>query len=113
MYKCVILVRMDLKMSRGKVVAQAGHGIVSAVMNSSREKLHEWMECGEKIVTLKVNNMKTMQTIHDIAIRKNVYSHIVTDAGHTEVAPGTQTICVIGPDIDTKIDKLTGQLKLF
>jgi len=113
MYKCAILVRSDLKMSKGKVIAQSGHAIVNTMCNSSQSKINSWMECGETIVTLKINNIKTMQTIYEIAQRKNVYSHIVTDAGHTEIAPGTQTVCVLGPDTETKINKLISQLKLY
>jgi len=37
----------------------------------------------------------------------------VTDAGHTQIAPGTMTCISIGPAPEEKIDKITGDLKLL
>ena len=37
----------------------------------------------------------------------------VTDAGHTQIAPGTTTCISIGPAPEEKIDKITGDLKLL
>ena len=34
MYKLAIIVRSDLKMSKGKIVAQAGHAVVEATLNA-------------------------------------------------------------------------------
>jgi peptidyl-tRNA hydrolase len=49
----------------------------------------------------------------DIATRKKVQNGFVIDAGLTELKEGTITIGYVGPDYDNKIDKLTGQLKLY
>ena len=49
----------------------------------------------------------------EIAGRKKVHNGIVIDAGKTEVSSGTKTVGYVGPDYDTKIDKLVGQLKLY
>ncbi len=40
-YKQVLVVRADLKMSRGKIAAQAGHAAVSAA-EETRKKRPEW-----------------------------------------------------------------------
>ena len=37
----------------------------------------------------------------------------VTDAGHTQIAPGTITCLSIGPAPEENIDKITGDLKLL
>ena len=49
----------------------------------------------------------------EIAARKKVHNGVVVDAGLTEVSPGTKTVGYVGPDYDTKIDKLVCQLKLY
>ena len=74
---------------------------------------YKWQADGEKIVILKVPNEKTLDTIIEIANRKNVQQGVVVDAGLTEVMPGTKTVGYVGPDYDNKIDKLVGQLKLY
>ena len=113
-YKLAILVREDIKMSKGKVLAQVSHAIVNATIKSYNKTIfNRWRSNGEKIVVLKVSNEKTLDTIINIAIRKNIEKGIVIDEGLTEVKPGTKTVAFVGPDNETKIDKLVGQLKLY
>tara|TARA_B100002019_G_C21153080_1_gene539267 strand:+ start:133 stop:483 length:351 start_codon:yes stop_codon:yes gene_type:complete len=114
-YKLAILVRSDLKMSRGKVLAQTGHAMVEATVKAYAETtiFYKWKADGEKIVALKVPNEKTLDTIIEIANRKNIKNGIVVDAGLTEVVPGSKTVGYVGPDTEVKIDKLVSQLKLY
>ena len=37
----------------------------------------------------------------------------VTDAGHTQIAPGTTTCISVGPAPENLIDKVTGELSLL
>ena len=37
MYKCILLIRNDIKMSKGKVIVQCGHAIVN-MMNDINKK---------------------------------------------------------------------------
>ena len=112
-YKCVVLVRKDLNMSKGKTCAQTAHGTISMCADcSQKEKFIRWRTQGEPVIVLYVSNKSAMDSICSIALRKKVYVHQVIDAGHTEVAPGTNTVSILGPDNLTKIEKLTKQLKL-
>ena len=110
-----ILVRSDIKMSKGKVLAQVSHAVVDATVKAYARStiFYKWQQDGEKIVVLKVPNEKTLDTIMEIAGRKKVHNGIVIDAGLTEISSGTKTVGYVGPDYDTKIDKLVGQLKLY
>lgn len=110
---CALLVRKDLKMSKGKIVAQCGHAMVYSILNTSKEKLHLWQDCGEKIVSLSVKDEKTMDYIYNISQKNKIVSHIVVDAGRTQVLPNTRTVCVIGPDTENKIKNLVKDLKLL
>ena len=114
-FKMCVLVRDDLKMSKGKVLAQVSHTIVDATVKAYTQShnFFKWKADGEKIVILKVPNEKTLMYIMNIAERKGVNSGYTVDAGLTEVAPGTKTVGFVGPDRDEKVDKLTGQLKLY
>ena len=110
-----VLVRDDLKMSKGKVLAQVSHTIVDAAVKAYTQSqlFFKWRADGEKIVILKVPNEKTLMYIMNIAERKGVNCGYTVDAGLTEVLPGTKTVGFVGPDRDEKVDKLTGQLKLY
>ena len=113
-YKLAIIVRNDLGMSKGKIIAQTGHAMVDAIVKASRTNIIErWRKCGETIIALKVNNEKTLMNILNIARKKKVAYGYIVDEGRTEVPPCTTTLGYVGPDIDDKIDKLVGQLKLL
>ena len=113
--KQVIVVRTDLDMGKGKIAAQVGHACVLGaehVRKSNPEWFSEWWTGQEKIV-LKVTNLKELEQVKQDAIEFDVPWSEVTDAGHTQIAPGTTTCISIGPAPEEKIDKITGDLKLL
>ena len=113
--KQVIIVRTDLEMGKGKIAAQVGHACVLGaehVRKSNPEWFSEWWVGQEKVV-LKVANLKELEQVKQDAIELNVPWSEVTDAGHTQIAPGTTTCISIGPAPDESIDKITGDLKLL
>jgi PTH2 family peptidyl-tRNA hydrolase len=111
-YKLVLIVRNDLKMSKGKIAAQVGHTVVDATIAAIENgKLCKWQKDGETIIALKVENEKTLNAILEIATRKKISNGRVFDSGRTEVVHGTCTVGFVGPDRVDKIDKLTCQLK--
>ena len=113
--KQVIVVRTDLDMGKGKIAAQVGHACVLGaehVRKSNPEWFSEWWTGQEKIV-LKAANLKELEQVKQDAIEFDVPWSEVTDAGHTQIAPGTTTCISIGPAPEEKIDKITGDLKLL
>jgi len=61
----------------------------------------------------KVLNLKELEHVKQDAIEFGLPWSEVTDAGHTQIAPGTVTCISIGPASEEKIDKITGDLKLL
>ena len=113
--KQVIVVRTDLDMGKGKIASQVGHACVLGaehVRRSDPEWFSEWWVGQEKVV-LKVANLKELEQVKQDAIELNVPWSEVTDAGHTQIAPGTTTCISIGPAPEESIDKITGDLKLL
>ena len=51
--------------------------------------------------------------IRDSARDVGLTNSLITDAGLTEVPPGTVTCLGIGPATETKINEITGKLSLF
>jgi len=113
--KQVIVVRTDLEMGKGKIAAQVGHACVLGAENvrkSNPEWFDKWWLGQEKIV-LKVSGPKELEEIKKHAIDLDLPWSEVTDAGHTQIAPGTTTCISLGPGPEEKINKVTGDLKLL
>jgi PTH2 family peptidyl-tRNA hydrolase len=112
-YKQVILVRADLKMSKGKACAQCAHASVEASLKAQKRKellFKAWTNRGAKKVVLKE---KDLFKFKDSAERSNIITALISDAGHTELLPGTKTTLAIGPDEEEKINKITKDLKPY
>ena len=111
--KQIILVRKDLKLSKGKLAAQCSHASVEAVLNSEKSKVDSWRTQGMKKVILEVATEKDLFTFKENAKKMKLKCALITDAGKTEIEPGTITCLAIGPDDEKVIDKLTGHLKML
>lgn len=114
-YKLVILVRSDLNMSPGKIVAQTAHATVDATIKSytGTTNFWKWKNNGETIVALKVQSKSQLLSLIKKSKKNNIKSGCVIDYGLTEIEPNTITVGFIGPDLCSNIDKITGQLSLL
>ena len=110
--KQVILVRQDLKLPKGKAMAQVAHASVSALIKSHKDDINKWQSQGQKKVVLKVNDKEELLLYKMKAEDAGLITALVEDAGRTVLEPGTITCLGIGPDKEEKIDKITGKLKL-
>ncbi len=118
-YKQVIVVRSDLKMSKGKLAVQVAHASVTCVVEAVKrggeweEWLWKWVAEGQKKVVVKVGSLEELRRIYEKALRENMPSSFIVDAGKTELEPGTPTCVGIGPAPASRVDKITGMLSLL
>lgn len=114
--KQVIVVRADLKMSKGKIVAQAGHAAVSASEEARKGRPNcwkAWMTEGQCKIAVKVESERELLELYKKAKKLKLPSTLISDRGLTELPPGTLTCLGIGPAPSQKIDKVTVKLTLF
>jgi PTH2 family peptidyl-tRNA hydrolase len=104
---------MDLKMPKGKLAVQVGHASVEAVLNSRKDVVDKWASEGMKKIVLKVKDDKEMMDFFRKAKEAGFATGLIKDAGRTFLEPGTMTCLAIGPDIEEKIDTVTGKLKIL
>lgn len=115
-YKQVIVVRTDLKMSKGKTCAQVAHaslGAAEKTMEYDPDWYREWKMAGQKKVVVKVVGQRELYELYEQAKGLRISCFIVNDAGLTELPPGTTTTLGIGPAHEDKVDRVTGDLKLL
>jgi PTH2 family peptidyl-tRNA hydrolase len=111
--KQAIAVRTDLGMGTGKVAAQVAHASLQAYENADDDAGREWRTGGAKKIVLKASGETQLHELADAARRERLPHALVTDAGHTQVEPGTVTALAVGPGPENIVDKVTGDLSLY
>ena len=127
--KQVIVIRRDLRMRRGKEIAQGAHastawladrviqgmtpdGTVDHVALSAAERA--WLESSFRKVTVKVGSEEELMAVYGKAAEAGLVVHLVTDRGLTEFGGiPTRTCLAVGPDYDDLVDPVTGDLELY
>jgi len=119
--KQVIVIRKDLKMRRGKEIAQGSHASIAFLTRriqaesfSLSEAETDWLNGSFAKITLQVNSEEELLSVYDQALEAGLEVHLVTDSGLTEFdGIPTKTCLAIGPDYSEKIDLITKNLKLY
>ena len=111
-----LVARKDLKLSTGKLAVQCAHAATSctiiAIKNEKR-LFERWKNNGARKICLQVDDLPSLQMIAGQAQASNLITHIVKDAGHTEIPPGTITVLGIGPGPRRSIDAIVQNLKPY
>ena len=115
-FKQVIVVRTDLKMSRGKIAAQTGHAAVSAA-EEARKKCSDWWKAwiaeGQCKIAVRAESEQELLELEEKAKQSKLPTALIVDRGLTELPPDTMTCLGIGPAPSTQIDAITGKLPLL
>lgn len=117
--KQVIVMRNDLNMRKGKMIAQGAHAscafLISRHLRGTLSNLEwQWIEEGQKKICVRVDSEVELLEIERRSRAAGLTCHLITDAGHTEFnGVPTKTCLAIGPDTGSNIDAITGHLKLL
>ncbi len=133
--KQTIVVRKDLNMRKGKIGSQVGHASHLSLINLMRKMyvtddngnetiilqmeygkdsyIGKWLEGEEyKKICLGCDSENELIHLYDVALSLGIPTIMVTDNGLTEFnGVKTNTCIVLGPFLDTEIDKVTSHLK--
>jgi PTH2 family peptidyl-tRNA hydrolase len=123
--KQVIVMRHDLKMRRGKQIAQGAHASMAFLTRRLQSRAsvsiddfspneQTWIMGSFAKVCVRCNSEDELMAIHDKAGEMGLEVHLITDSGRTEFhGQPTRTCLAIGPDDASKIDQVTGYLELL
>lgn len=124
--KQVIVIRKDLNMRKGKMVAQGAHASMGAIFSIANkeyfslhvpiltEAMRSWIYGKFTKVCVSVDSEQELVDLYNQAKTAGLISCLIEDAGLTEFGGvPTKTALAIGPDQSEKIDVITGHLKLL
>ena len=117
--KQVIVIRKDLNMRKGKMVAQGAHASVLATLQTFKKPnqkriFEQWFDEGMTKICVSVDSEEELVALYNKVSSYKIPVSIVTDAGRTEFnGEPTVTCLAIGPWKSEEIDKFTGDLKLL
>nr|ODN92586.1 peptidyl-tRNA hydrolase [Cryptococcus depauperatus CBS 7841] len=125
--KLVLVVNDELKMTKGKIAAQAGHATLACAMTlkdanpkvrlSASQIVQSLADArvssGQPKIALQGASTEELETLAAQARSINLCARIIRDAGRTQVASGSKTIVGIGPGPAKLVNTITGKLKLL
>jgi PTH2 family peptidyl-tRNA hydrolase len=124
-HKQVIVMRKDLNMRKGKLVAQGAHASMGAILSLCKrdgnrlvlemdERVEPWLTGRFKKICVYVNTEQELLDLHQQALLSGVITSLIKDAGLTEFGGvPTHTAVAIGPDREDRIDDLCKHLPLY
>lgn len=124
-FKQVIVIRKDLNMRKGKMVAQGAHASMAAILNLARRegndliipldaRIEPWLTGRFTKICVSVNSEAELLAIHEKASASGLVASLILDAGLTEFGGiPTHTAVAVGPDAAAKVDLITAHLPLL
>lgn len=133
--KQVIVMRKDLNMRKGKMVAQGAHASLKVFFDLARSKIRfgntikytisfpegaaglemdAWVEGIFTKITCSVNSEEELLAVYNSALEQKIPCSLIQDVGKTEFnGVSTYTCCAIGPANIEAVNKITGHLPLL
>jgi peptidyl-tRNA hydrolase, PTH2 family len=124
-HKQVIVLRKDLNMRKGKMIAQGAHASMRAILGLGHqegasfvipldERLAPWLLGRFKKICVSVNSEAELLALHEKARAAGLITSLIQDAGLTEFGGvPTYTSVAVGPDRSDRVDAITGELPLL
>ena len=126
-----IVMRTDLKMRKGKMIAQGAHASMKAVLDSGSWKdgvlslplsevgeeetaMDLWLFGLFTKVCVRVESEEQLDEVYTKAKEAGLICALIVDAGKTEFnGVPTKTCCAIGPCYPSQVKDIVGALKLL
>jgi PTH2 family peptidyl-tRNA hydrolase len=121
--KQVIVMRKDLGMRKGKMIAQGAHASLKVIVDHMRAEtftieptpaMTAWLTGRFTKVCVGVASEAALDEVVARARAANVPVALIVDAGKTEFhGVATKTCCAVGPAWSDEVDAITGELPLL
>ena len=125
----IIVMRKDLGMRKGKMIAQGAHASMKVlidqfivtdgheeytwILSSDDSTLAQWIHGLFTKICVGVASEEELLGVYKKAQAAGLLCALIQDAGLTEFKEPTYTCCAIGPATKADLDPITGHLKLL
>ena len=103
-------------MGKGKLAVQVAHAAVSSCEQARKYKkawYDAWFSENQAKICVKVDGEEDLRKLKGRLDEMGIPNSLITDAGLTQLEPGTTTCLGIGPLPSDLADRYTGELKLL
>lgn len=115
--KQIIVMRTDLNMRKGKMIAQGAHASMKVLLdyqNHPWPALDYWLEHSFAKICVRVDSESELLKVVSDAQRAGLHYALIQDAGRTEFhGVPTLTCAAIGPEFPEALSEVTDPLKLL
>ncbi len=113
--KQVIVMRKDLGMRAGKMVAQGAHASLAVTLANLKDpRVERWLSGSFTKVCVRVEGEADLIAVREKALEAGLLTEAIIDSGKTEFhGVPTMTCIAVGPDTDENLQPITGHLKLL
>lgn len=113
--KQIIVMRKDLGMRAGKMVAQGAHASLAATLENLDDlRVEQWLQGAFAKVCVRVESEDELLAIRDAATAAGLIVATITDSGRTEFHGVPTITCIaVGPDTAEQLQPITGHLRLL
>lgn len=113
--KQVIVMRKDLGMRKGKMIAQGAHASMKAVLENQDDSIvQSWLSQAFTKIVVSVSSDEELGLVLDQALEAGIICAEIIDSGRTEFdGVPTRTCIAVGPATHEDLQPVTGDLKLL
>lgn len=116
--KLMLIVRTDIQMSKSKTAAHCGHATLGAynlAMKCTPSIVKIWSRIGQAKITLKADSEEEINSLIAQAKNAGIPFYVSRNVGgkDSKIPDGAPTVLAIGPVPKSRIDPITGNLKLL
>ena len=113
--KQIIVMRTDLGMRKGKMIAQGAHASLALTLeNLDDPRVKQWLAGLFTKICVRADTPEEMWLLVEAAHKAGVLYSTIIDSGRTEFhSDPTLTCAAIGPDTSENLAPITGAMKLL
>lgn len=113
--KQILVMRKDLNMRKGKLIAQGAHASLKATLeNLDHPSVNKWLSGNFTKIAVGVTSEEELFEVMKKALDAGLITTLITDAGKTEFnGVATNTCIAVGPASHEDLLPITGHLKLL
>ncbi len=107
------LIRQDIEMPIGKMLAQSAHGFMGALLKADKATVETYLAGSFTKIAIKAKNLAALQRAKTECDALGIPTALITDAGRTVFTEPTVTCLGVGPVLRENLPKFVQKMNLI